>query len=793
MKKMNLLLVLGTSLLCCSGVVAQRVESEGVLKSSRQLDMEWADHMRENFQTWTSSRPAKPFTLKFDSKQKPMPMKASSAAEETLILSEDFSKFTAGSEETPDSQDLSYLGEGMNIPEEYTQTSGWMGDKVFQAGGCAFIDHTVLPGASEEENVYIQGCLYTPVIDLSGNDGIFTITFRAKTLDQNSDILNIKTYVQADEYYRYVDDENEMTINDEWQTYTIALTKGSTSNRICFLTNSSNFYIDDITIKSGGLPQPTGSTASQYTGTSVVLSWNRMPEAESYLLDLYYKDENGNSVYKLKDEETADTTFSASGLVVENTYFFTVRAKNASGISPYSEEYAILSELVSPDLMSCINYTGDSFMARWRPVEGATSYLLSVYNLVVDNYTMVPVYLLRQEETTDTCMTVTGCDPSLTYYYTVQSKGAGVSLESGYAMPAVPQLTAPALLEPSNVTSNGFTANWEEVPYAEGYTPFLYKEHTAMSDQSLSIIDTDFADAVCPPSYQPWGDMTITDPFQSFSPFYFDEFAGMADWYISVTAFADGALGLDNMYPDFFDMGYLISPKLDFSLGDGTVKIDVDWLSIHASSTTDVYAVVAFATVGEDNSINIEGTPQTFLVPKETLKHETITLTGGQPDSYLIIFTEDNGIIMFDNLKVEMSMDKDQKVMLPLMSLFTEETSMDFNDLENLPGERYAYNVSSAYIGDGTFPYQSGFSDLQFINLLPSSVTSETIDAGAKAYVKAGKLYVENPDNEPVSLYDVKGSQLMAIPQGETEAVYDLPGAGLYIVKVGNKAMKVVR
>lgn len=107
--------------------------------------------------------------------------------------------------------------------------------------------------------------------------------------------------------------------------------------------------------------------------------------ATSYLVDLYYKDENNQKVYKLKDEETTTTSLQVSDLVVENTYFFTVRGKNATQLSPYSEEYAILSELVSPDLMSCVEYTGDSFKARWRPVEGATSYLVSVYNLVVDN------------------------------------------------------------------------------------------------------------------------------------------------------------------------------------------------------------------------------------------------------------------------------------------------------------------------------------------------------------------------------------------------------------------------
>lgn len=50
MKQMNLLLFLGASLLCSSGVSAQRVESGDVLKSNRQLEMEWAEQMRENTQ-----------------------------------------------------------------------------------------------------------------------------------------------------------------------------------------------------------------------------------------------------------------------------------------------------------------------------------------------------------------------------------------------------------------------------------------------------------------------------------------------------------------------------------------------------------------------------------------------------------------------------------------------------------------------------------------------------------------------------------------------------------------------
>lgn len=97
MKQMNLLLFLGASLLCSSGVMAQRTEPGGVLKSSRQLEMEWAEQMRENNQAWSSARPAKDFKLNTHFRKQVTPLKAASTQAETLILTEDFSKFTADS------------------------------------------------------------------------------------------------------------------------------------------------------------------------------------------------------------------------------------------------------------------------------------------------------------------------------------------------------------------------------------------------------------------------------------------------------------------------------------------------------------------------------------------------------------------------------------------------------------------------------------------------------------------------------------------------------------------------
>jgi hypothetical protein len=63
---------------------------------------------------------------------------ATTESEATVVLEEDFSLFTAGSEDMPDDVniapevDYTYL-----VDTAYTHQPGWLGYYVFQAGGCA--------------------------------------------------------------------------------------------------------------------------------------------------------------------------------------------------------------------------------------------------------------------------------------------------------------------------------------------------------------------------------------------------------------------------------------------------------------------------------------------------------------------------------------------------------------------------------------------------------------------------------------------------------------------------------
>ena len=80
-----------------------------------------------------------------------------------VLLSEDFSKFTAGSEEAPDGTDVMLLE---NV-DDYFNAPGWDGVEVYQAGGKAYLGLGV--DSKGEPN---PGYLMTPNVDLTQNQGV---------------------------------------------------------------------------------------------------------------------------------------------------------------------------------------------------------------------------------------------------------------------------------------------------------------------------------------------------------------------------------------------------------------------------------------------------------------------------------------------------------------------------------------------------------------------------------------------------------------------------------------------
>ena len=189
----------------------------------------------------------------------------------TTLLSEDFSKFTAGTDTEPDYVRLDDA-DG-NISDEYFNTPGWKGSEVYQAGGCAYI------GFSEEYQE--TGIIITPLVNTSG---AIYINCRMRTVDPAGDVVG---YNIVDENMEVLDANVDFfKVTNEWTNISWFTSAGAENSRIYIYSYSKNVFIDDIEIVSVQLPTPTLLEETNVGKNCFTANWEAVENADSYIFKL---------------------------------------------------------------------------------------------------------------------------------------------------------------------------------------------------------------------------------------------------------------------------------------------------------------------------------------------------------------------------------------------------------------------------------------------------------------------------------------------------------------------------
>lgn len=191
----------------------------------------------------------------------------------TTILSEDFSKFTAGTDSEPDHIRLDNAETGV-ISDEYFNTSGWKGNEVYQAGGCAYL--------SFSEEYQETGIIITPTINTSG---AIYINCRMRTVDPAGDVVGYNIY---DQNLEDVIDANIdfIRVTNEWTNVSWFTSAGDENSRIYIYSYSKNVFIDDIEIVSVQLSTPTLQEETNISKDSFTANWSAVDNADSYIFKL---------------------------------------------------------------------------------------------------------------------------------------------------------------------------------------------------------------------------------------------------------------------------------------------------------------------------------------------------------------------------------------------------------------------------------------------------------------------------------------------------------------------------
>lgn len=293
---------------------------------------------------------------------------------EIVLVSEDFAKFTAGSEDDPDGTELSDWNDG-TIDAKYTQQPGWRGGFVYQAGGCAYLD------VDTEEGT---GWLITPTLNLSNYGGSFTIKFRARVASSKSSTTD-EIYVQnclLGEYSNSVTSSQTIEGTTKWKEYTLTFTDGNSKDDIQITAKSYPIFIDDITITQidNGKPgAPLAQAATNVSDTQFTANWQAVEGAEGYLLSVYTL-KNATEQYLFKDKEVSGTSYDVTGIEANIDYYYTVCSKRNGETSSTSNTITVIRKLKTPVTLPATNVASYGFTANWQSVPQATAY--AVYTIL---------------------------------------------------------------------------------------------------------------------------------------------------------------------------------------------------------------------------------------------------------------------------------------------------------------------------------------------------------------------------------------------------------------------------
>ena len=302
--------------------------------------------------------------------QKELSLNPSDYGQLVTIVKEDFSKLTTGTEEKPDKKTtINYDNDDnywINLSGDYTETFGWGCHGGYPAGGCLWVT---------------GGQVNTPMLDLSGNDGIFFVKFRARTVGE--DIYSQATVVEAAETYDMSPSWDVLgsytvpKIDNEWREYEYMFYGGGKTTLVNICPQDCGILIDDIEVYQVDqyVNTPVAHNHRYYTGKTFNLSWDAVDGADKYLLDVYTVQGDGATPndYIQHNTEVKGTEYIVDNAFSGDTYYYTVRAVKGDKESMASSPVQIL-DVETPTLAPVENVSDGKYTAKWNEIETAERY-----------------------------------------------------------------------------------------------------------------------------------------------------------------------------------------------------------------------------------------------------------------------------------------------------------------------------------------------------------------------------------------------------------------------------------
>ena len=467
------------------------------------------------------------------------------------------------------------------------------------------------------------------------------------------------------------------------------------------------------------------------------------------------------------------------------------------------EVFTVKQHVGTPTTLPHTNYEGTSFDANWTPVEGATGYKVNVFTL--NKETSKAEYLFENKPVTTNKFHVTGATSGQTYFYNVAAtKDNYTSIPSDKMF--VYNLEAPVLKDVTNLDRNKYTAEWSTVPSAERYNYIAYYDRKADKTGEFVVTNEDFTGVKdADGNLTGW---TKEDPNPgSYDSYYIPEMK-QAGWKGTQYAPYTDYICLDGWqyYHNHQDAG-LISPEMDMSKDGGKFTVNV---KLAGASTIAIdennneftaYTQAAFALFNYNETtcdyeqaelIYPEGYPKAV---NGDWKNFTINFTKGSKKSIIGIYAvyADEHLYL-DDLKITQKYQAGESLNDPfIFRRWLQEPKVDIT-IPAFVGKSDVSHRVTAFKTNSDRNVKKQYVESKFSELKKVGTANGISNIGlSKAVVKmeGNNVYVNNINGENVQIYTLDG-QLVYNNKGEKNIRVALTQHGAYIVKVGNKTIKLV-